>query len=133
MLQSYDGTLRIFPAFPKNRNGRFTLHAQGGFIVSSEIKLGEVQWICIKSLRGNSCNVQLPWHKAILQSNLKKKEQSLVGEIAEIKTKIDETIVILPEGKSLQSWSVVPEKPETNEKVKYHSSGKTQLGIPRMF
>lgn len=133
MLQSYDGILRIFPAFRATKNGRFTLHAEGGFVVSSEIKSGEVQWICIKSLLGNTCNVQLPWNKATLQSNLKKKEQPLAGETAEIKTKIDETIVILPEGKSLQSWSVVPERPETNEKVKYHSSGKTQLGIPRMF
>jgi len=133
LFQSYDGILRIFPAFPANRNGRFTLHAGGGFVVSSEIKSGEIQWICIQSLRGNPCRLQLPWNKAVCQSSLTKKKQKLSGEIAEIKTKINETIIIFPEGLDLKSWLIIPEKPEPNETVKYHSSGKTQLGIPRMF
>ena len=133
LLQSYDGILRIFPAFQADKNGRFTLHAEGGFIVSSEIKSGEIQWICIKSLLGNSCKLQLLWDKAVCQSNLKKKGQVVGGGIAEIRTRINETIMILPERQNLNEWSVIDERPIPNEKVKYHSSGKTQLGIPRMF
>jgi alpha-L-fucosidase 2 len=133
LFQSYDGVLRIAPAFPVNRTGRFTLHAVGGFVVSSEIKSGEVQWICIKSLSGNPCKLVLPWGKAIIQSNLTKKNKVVNGNIVEIKTKADEVIMILPEGQDLRSWSVISEKPSANEKVRYHSSGKTQLGIPRMF
>ena len=133
-LQSYDdGTLRIFPAFPDNKTGRFTLHAKGGFIVSSEIKSGVVQWICIKSLLGNPCKLALPWEKGTVRSDLKKTSQRISGDIAEIKTKANEVIMILPEGKDLPSWVVKTENPLANEKVKYHSSGKTQLGIPRMF
>jgi alpha-L-fucosidase 2 len=133
LLQSYDGILRIFPAFPVNRNGRFTLHATGGFIVSSEIKSGEVQWISIKSLSGNLCKLELPWNKAVIQSNLRMKSQMISSNIAEIKTKANEKIIIFPEGKDLKSWCVVSEKPLANENVRYHSSGKIQLGIPRMF
>ena len=133
LLQSYDGILRIFPAFPSNKAGRFTLHAVGGFVVSSEIKSGVVQWICIKSLLGNPCKLELPWSKAVAQSNLKKSSQIISGNIIEIKTKANEMIMILPEGKDLGSWSVVSEGPKVNESVKYHSSGKRQLGIPRMF
>ncbi|MEZ5107304.1 MAG: hypothetical protein R2757_22555 [Draconibacterium sp.] len=133
LLQSYDGILRIFPAFPDSRNGRFTLHAEGGFIVSSEIKSGKVQWISIKSLYGNPCKLELPWGKAVAQSNLKKKKQMLGGEIAEMKTKPGELITIISEGQSLQGWELIDEQPLPNEVVKYHSSGKTQLGIPRMF
>ena len=133
MLQSYNGILRISPAFPANKTGRLTLHAEGGFIVSSEIISGEVQWICIKSLFGNPCKLELPWNKAVVQSNLKKNSQMISGNKAEIKTKADEMIMIFPEGQNLRSWSVVSEKPLTNENVKYHTSGKTQLGIPRMF
>ncbi len=55
------------------------------------------------------------------------------GNIAEIRTKTNEVIMILPEGQDLRSWSVVSEKPLDNERVKFHSSGKAQLGIPRMF
>ena len=133
LLQSYDGTIRVFPAFPDNKSGRFMLHAEGGFIVSSEIKSGEVQWICIKSLLGNPCKIALPWGKGVVQSNLKKTSQRISGDIAEIKTRGNEIMTIFPEGKDLKSWSVVSENPLANEKVKYHTSGKTRLGIPRMF
>ncbi len=133
LLQSYDRTLRIFPAFPANKTGRFTLHAVGGFVVSSEIKSGIVQWICVKSLFGNPFRLELPWNKAVVQSNLKTKSQMISGNKAEIKTKADEVIMIFPEGQDLWSWSVVSEKPLANENVRYHFSGKTQLGIPRMF
>ena len=133
LLQSYDGTLRIFPAFPSDKTGRFTLHAEGGFVVSSEIKSGIVQWVCIKSLSGNLCKLQLPWEKAVAQSNLKRKGQVISGKIVEIRTKADEVILILPEGPNPGAWTVLSETPLANEKVKYHASGKTQLGIPRMF
>ena len=133
LLQSYDGILRIFPAFPANKNGRFTLYAEGGFVVSSEIKSGEVQWICIKSLFGNPCKLELPWTKAVLHSNLKRGKQQITGNISTIKTKAGEVIMILPEGQDLGSWSIISEKPLANENVKYHSSGKAQLGLPRMF
>ncbi len=133
LVQSYDGTIRIFPAFPINKTGRFTLHARGGFIVSSEIKAGEIQWISIRSLLGNPCKLSLPWRKAIVQSNSTNKAINISGSTAIIKTKINEQIIVLPEGKSLQSWSVARENPSGNEKVKYHTSGKTRLGIPRMY
>ncbi len=93
----------------------------------------EVKWISIKSLPGNPCKLALPWNKAIMQSNLKKNSKLIRGNIVEIKTKANEMIMVFPEGKDLRSWSVVTENPLANEKVKYHSSGKTQLGIPRMF
>ena len=133
LIQSYDGIIRIFPAFPVNKNGRFTLHATGGFIVSSEFKDGEVQWLSIKSISGNPCKMELPWNKSIVQSSLKKNTQKINGNLVEIKTKANEIIMILPEGKDFRSWSVVSEAPLANENVKYHSSGRRQLGIPRMF
>jgi hypothetical protein len=133
LLQSYDGILRVFPAFPDNKNGRFTLHAKGGFIVSSEIKSGKTQWIAIRSLLGNPFKLVLPWQKGMAQSSLRKTGQKLSGDIVEVKTKVNELITIIPEGKDMQTWSSESENPLPNEKVKYHSSGKTQLGIPRMF
>jgi hypothetical protein len=133
LLQSYDGILRVFPAFPAHKTGRFTLHARGGLIVSSEIKSGNVQWISIKSLLGNPCKLALPWKMGILQSNLKKAGQKISGDPAEFKTKPNELIIILPEGKDFNGWTSTSESPLPNEKVRYHSSGKAQLGIPRMF
>jgi len=133
LLQSYDGTIRVFPAFKGPKTARFTLHAQGGFIVSSEIKEGIVQWIAIRSLHGNLCKLELPWNMALLNSNNIRKSQKLSGKTVVFKTKTEEYLLLIPEGQNLQSWSVVAEKPSANENVKYHPSGKTQLGIPRMF
>jgi len=42
------------------------------------------------------------------------------------------TSMIFPEGEDFQSLSVVSEKPFANENVRYHSSGKTKLGIHHM-
>ena len=55
------------------------------------------------------------------------------GGITNFKTKPNEEILLLPNGINLESWKVLVENPSANENVKYHSSGKTQLGIPRMF
>ena len=104
LLQSHEEVIRIFPAFPDNKNGRFKLHARGGFEISSEINSGEVQWICIKSIYGNSCKLELPWNKAVVKSNLKRNSQKISGDYAEIKTKCGEVVMILPEGQSLQGW-----------------------------
>lgn len=133
LLQSYDGTLRFFPAFPDNRTGRFTLHAEGGFVVSSEIKSGEVQWISVKSLFGNTCRLELPWSKATARSNKFRKNRILNRKIVEIKTMPGEIIQLLPTDKRFESFVTEAEEPSVNENVKYHSSGKARLGIPRMF
>ena len=133
LLQSYDGTIRLFPAFKGLKTARFTLHAQGGFIVSSEIKAGIVQWVAIKSLYGNACKLEMPWNKALLNSNLKGKSRKCSSKTVEFKTKTEECLLLIPEGQNLQSWSLIAEKPSANENVKYHPSGKTQLGIPRMY
>ena len=133
LLQSYDGTIRVFPAFPDYKSGRYTLHARGGFIVSSEIRAGVVQWISIKSLLGNPCKLALPWEKGVMQSNMNNSVRKINRDMTEIKTKAYEVIMILPEGNESCSWSALSENPLPNEKVKYHSSGKTRLGIPRMY
>ena len=133
LLQSHEGVLRIAPAFSADRSGRFTLHAQGGFIVSGEIKAGALQWICIKSILGNDCRVEVPWEKADVHSNRKRARYSVGGKIAEIKTAAGETILMVPHGVKIDSWSHVREACRENEKVRRHSSGKAQVGLPRMF
>jgi hypothetical protein len=133
LLQSYDGVLRVFPAFPADRDGRFTLHARGGFIVSSEIKSGRVQWICIESLLGNPCILEVPWDRAVVQYGTKKAGKSFTGRRLELKTKVQDRIILVPPGTDLTSWSVSSEMPAANEKAKKHASGNAQLGLERMF
>ena len=133
LLQSHEGILRLFPAFDLSKDGRFTLHAQGGFIISSEIKSGKIVWVALKSIHGNDCSLELPWVNATMLSNKFPKNKMMSGGVINFKTKPNEEILLLPNGSKLESWKVLNENPSANENIKYHSSGKTQLGIPRMF
>ena len=132
-LQSYDGILRIAPALTKDKNGRFTLHAQGGFIVSFEISSGAVAWIHLESLFGSTCRMQLPWQKATAYSTIQQKKRLRGDKPATIPTQPGERITLLPEGVAWPAWTVVPESAEKNTKVRRHASGKAQLGLEKRF
>jgi alpha-L-fucosidase 2 len=132
LLQSYDGVLRIAPAFNGPKTGRFTLFAEGGFVVSSEIVSGRVNWISIRSLQGKPCRLKLPWREATVYSNMKKRKL-IQGDIAEIKTSAGEILTITSGESRMGLWDPIPETPAGNEEAKYHPSGKAQLGLPRMF
>lgn len=133
LLQSHEGFIRIAPSFPADRTARFTLHATGGFVVSAEILSGEVQWICIKSKLGNICSVMLPWQNAAAYIKSHKIRLSVNNGIAEFKTSAGDIIMLVPHDVKMKPWVMVDEKPAANANVKYHSSGKAQLGIPKQF
>ncbi|MFJ4918620.1 glycosyl hydrolase family 95 catalytic domain-containing protein [Streptomyces sp. NPDC088725] len=63
LLQSYNDKIRVFPAVPSDSSftGKFTLLAKGGFQVSSEREAGEVKYVGLKSLYGNSTTIVNPW------------------------------------------------------------------------
>jgi alpha-L-fucosidase 2 len=63
MFQSYNDELRVFPALPNDAGfiGRFTLAAKGGFLASAEREVGEIKYLGIKSLHGNTATVINPW------------------------------------------------------------------------
>ncbi len=62
MLQSWDGCLRIFAAWPKDMNGSFTtLRAQGAFLVSAAFEGGVCGDVTLSSEKGARCRVASPW------------------------------------------------------------------------
>jgi hypothetical protein len=66
-------------------------------------------------------------------SELSNRSYNLSGGIVEIRTKVGEVIIITADGPSPASWIQISENPPENNDVKYHSSGKSQLGLPRMY
>jgi alpha-L-fucosidase 2 len=66
LLQSYSGTIRLFPAVPPAwKDVSFeTLRAEGAFLVSAERKDGDVQRVEIVSEMGASCRLEYPFGKA---------------------------------------------------------------------
>lgn len=65
LLQSVGDVLRVFPAWPADRDAAFeNLRAQGGFLVSAEQKGGEITRLAITSTAGGALRLTSPW-KAI--------------------------------------------------------------------
>jgi alpha-L-fucosidase 2 len=69
LLQSYNGKIRVFPALPADASfvARFTLLAQGGFLVTSERERGEIKYVGLKSLYGNPAKLVNPWPMGAVQ------------------------------------------------------------------
>ena len=62
MLQSWDGALRIFPAWPRNIDAAFRdFRAEGAFLVSASWKKGRVDTLEIRSEAGSTCRLYSPW------------------------------------------------------------------------
>src|SRR4029079_16962070 len=65
LLQSYSGTLRLFPNWPLTKAAEFqTLRAVGGFLVSAACADGTVQWVRIVSEAGRPLRLMAPWRGA---------------------------------------------------------------------
>ncbi|MFO1531487.1 MAG: hypothetical protein U1F77_17555 [Kiritimatiellia bacterium] len=62
LLQSVDDPLRVFPAWPRDRDARFTrLRARGGFLVGAGLQNGGVTRVTVLSESGRECAVMNPW------------------------------------------------------------------------
>lgn len=68
LLQSHDGVIRVFPAMPKEwRDAAFHLRATGAFLVTAEMRGGEVHPFTVESLAGAECRIELPWPDAAVR------------------------------------------------------------------
>ena len=62
LLQGYEGVIRVFPVWPKEKDAAFrNLRTHGAFLVSSSCKEGEVEYVTIISEKGRTCNIENPW------------------------------------------------------------------------
>lgn len=96
LLQSYNGTLRLFPNWPDNKRAEFrTLRAVGGFLVSAVMESGKVEWIEVTSEAGSPLRMYNCWEGAVncMRSN---GEQLLDGDILELSTVKGETLRFTP-------------------------------------
>jgi hypothetical protein len=66
MLQSWDGALRIFPAWPKNLDARFeNFRAEGAFLVTAAWSQGHVTNLSLRSEKGSRCALYSPWAQGV--------------------------------------------------------------------
>ncbi len=98
LLQSYDGVLRFFPCWPRGLDASFgTLRAAGAFLVSAQLKGGEVSGVTVFSERGRPCTVRNPWPgQAVRLTRNGKAAQTLTGDRVSLSTAAGETITLAP-------------------------------------
>ncbi len=132
LLQSHDGTIRVAPAVTDTQIARFTLHARGGFIVSSEITDGKPLWIAIESVLGNNCKLQIPWPTAYVFENGKLVDRHSNGTI-EFQTGKGRIFTLVPNSDAIESWDVCTIECQPSVSPKVSPSGDASLGLPRMF
>ncbi len=65
LMQSVGDTLRLFPAWPSDKDARFeNLRAQGGFLVSADLTTGQVTAFTVSSTAGGRLRFLNPWSSA---------------------------------------------------------------------
>lgn len=96
LLQSYNGTIRLFPNWPNDQDAEFTsLRAVGAFLISAKIVQGTVRWVEIASEKGKPATVINPWTgqaKIIRGKNV----TTTRDRILTLPTKVDERIRLEP-------------------------------------
>lgn len=132
LLQSHDGVIRVAPAVGRAQQARFTLHAEGGFVVSAEILDGQPRWVFIRNLRGQKCMVELPW-KEVWCTRSGRCRRLASGGSATLHTPRGACFMLTPGRIRAESWRVVGEHPVSNRACKTTRRGLAKLGLPRDY
>ena len=94
VLQSYDGTLRIFPAWDRRIDCSFeNLRADGAFLVSASMKNGKTEKVKIISERGRRLKVKNPFSRSLVNCGTDKFFSE--NEDIEIETQVGMTVLIV--------------------------------------
>ena len=94
-----DPVLRVFPAWPQGWDAEYTLLARGGFLVTSAIRGGTVQFVEVRSAGGNECRIRNPWREAeIVVYRDEKQAETMDGSLLEFTVNPGEAAVLVRKG-----------------------------------
>lgn len=97
LMQSYNGTIRLFPNWPKEKDAEFSdLRAAGAFLVSASQKNGKVTTISIKSEKGGALRLIVPWGRGGFIKRSSGQSLPVTGNLLTINTKPGEFILLRP-------------------------------------
>lgn len=126
LLQSHEGVIRVFPAVKAGASAKFTLHARGGFRVSSEMKDGAILWIAIESLHGNMLDIANPWRSPCCINGDRKTDTGIIH----VPTSAGDIIIMTPDADTV--FDTEPIAVTRNARAKKHHSGR-MLGRESIF
>jgi len=138
LLQSYDDTIRVFPAMPGNATdatfvGRFTLMAKGGFQVSAEKDAGDIKYVGIASTRGGAAHIANPWGMQAVQAR-RTSDGAIVTSAAsaalDLATDAGAVYVVERVARPLSSYTYARISGSANASSKALAGTPCTLGIP---
>lgn len=93
-----DPVLHVFPAWPKEWNGRFTLAARGAFVVSSSMRGGSVEFVELESQAGAECRLRNPFAGSVDVYRTGRKSETVTGPMLRFATRKGERLVLVAAG-----------------------------------
>ena len=110
--------IRVFPAWPRAWDASFRLLARGGFLVTSSMRDGEVEFVEIESRLGEECRVRNPWPGSSCRlvecdGDTDADGTTLAGDILTFETTVAGRYRILPEGRPEPAARTIAPEPAT--------------------
>lgn len=106
--------IRVFPAWPPEWNAAFTLLCRGGFLVTSSIRDGQIEFVAIRSPLGGACRLRNPWSAgevAVYRDDVPPERVS--GSLLQLETDRGERLVLLRPGTTPDDFRrTLPGEPE---------------------
>ena len=124
LLQSYDGVIRVSPAYGK-RSARFKLHAVGGFEVMAQIKDGLPEFVAIHSKAGNCLRLENPWQAAFCGDVCYEEKEICLA------TEAGKTYLFTPEKD--EAFAPEAQTPAANAAPKVRPDRHAMLGLERSY
>lgn len=97
LMQSYNGTIRLFPNWPMEKDAEFrNLRAVGAFLVGARLKNGKVEEISVTSETGGVLKMNLPWPNGGKVTSVSGGTKTLSSSSLEIPTTKGEVLIFKP-------------------------------------
>ena len=96
-----DPVVRVFPAWPQAWDAEYTLPVRGGFLVTSAIEAGVVQFVEVRSAGGEQCRLRNPWDEEMVDVYRNGAAgETMAGGLLEFRVKAGESVVLVNRGSS---------------------------------
>ena len=94
--------ISVFPAWPKAWDASFRLLARGGFLVTSSMHVGEIEWVEIESRLGEECRLRNPWSESCEVTHVDSADvDTVAGDVLRFATAPGVRYRIMPQGRTL--------------------------------
>jgi len=100
--------IRVFAAWPKDWDAEFTLLCRGGFLVSSSMCEGHIEFVEIVSQLGGTCTVHNPWDGEVVLYRNGSQAESFTGPLFKFESTKDERLILVQAGTNPEQFKRQP-------------------------